>query len=152
MLRDRKQRVGSRSQEVATVVSRAVPRMKSQNRGIPLLRLADSSRPLLGNLGWERPFPKPLSRERGGLWVGPLPPGRRLTSVMSYSEELVQLSCVRGFLITGYIFGHERNWSVPVWWVNCYLSYIPMWLPSPACSPASHTTTSSCHPGLGRGP
>lgn len=55
VLGDRKQRAGSRSQEGATVVSRAEWFLgtKSQNRGIPLLKLADSSRPLLGNLGWK---------------------------------------------------------------------------------------------------
>lgn len=83
--------------------------------------------------------------------MGPLPFGRRrLTSIMSYSEELVQLSrCER---LSGYIFGHERNWSVPVCWVNCYLSCIPMWLPTPAYSPASHTTTSSYTLGWGEVP
>lgn len=55
VLGDRKQRAGSRSQEGATVVSRAEWFLgtKSQNRRIPLLKLADSSRPLLGNLGWK---------------------------------------------------------------------------------------------------
>lgn len=67
VLGDRKQKAGSRSQEGATVVSRAewVPGTKSQNRGIPLLRLA-GSQAITGESGWKWPCLKSLNRERGG--------------------------------------------------------------------------------------
>lgn len=84
--------------------------------------------------------------------MGPLPFGRRLTSIMSYSEELVQLSrCER--LSDHWVHFWPRKELVSACLVGELLLVLYSHVASHPCiQPSQPHYDILLHPGLGRGP